>query len=232
MVSVSQSLAAAISDLRSVCASSNSRLIEDAIVPEDIRGIVSVRVTTVELLDLIRHIRPKVVFFLAPNFDPEREILDTLFDDDDESDLDDQEREEREKIKRHFGVKKLANRFKPFRGEVQFLLTSFFDGIVGYYSYERAEWLEEFNFEIENIRGQLDEQERREFVIEEESRRAEISKAMEKILRDPRFSKGRPSRAKRLYLASMLFPEFVAEERKKIVEQAEMKLWASAGGDE
>lgn len=231
MTNTIQNLAAAISELRSVCASSKSRLVENAIVPEDLEGVVSVRVTTSEMTDLIQHIRPKVVFFLAPNFDPERQILETLFDNEDESDLDDEEREEREKTKRHFGVKKLANQFKPFRGEVQFLLTSFFDGIVGYYSYENAEWLEGFDVEIENMKELLDEQERREFAIESENRQAEVAKAIDKIMRDPRFKAGRPSRAKRLYLASLLFPEFTREEQQVIVEQAEMRLWASAGGE-
>lgn len=220
----------AISELRSACASSSSRMVECAIVPEDIKGVASVRMSIVEMPDLVRHVRPKVVFYLAPEFDPEQEISDLLLDGEDESELDDQEKLELEKRKRNFGVKRLVNKFKPFRGKIQFLLTSFFDGVVGYYSYQEAEWLEDFNVEIERIKDQLDEQEHRDSLQERENRRIEISDAIDKILQNPRFRAGRPSRAKRIYLASMLFPEFIDEEVQEIVEQAELRLWASSEG--
>ncbi len=232
------SLPDAVTEVRNVSASVQSKMLDICLDPEEIHGTTSVRVSHCELVDLIQHIKPKVVFFFCPHFSASQEAMEFLVPEADDEGDNEFELDRRKQIENDLKFKSLVKRYRQFRGEFSFLLSSFIDNQIAFYSYDAAPWFQEFWQDLDQYKQRLNDERLERFEDENLQETKAIESAVTQLLNDPRFVAPRTSRAKRLYLAENLFPEMFESQRQKVVERAELKLWldststvAAAGND-
>lgn len=186
----------------------------------------SVLVDLVDLLALIRHLRPRLVYLEEIRFEAAPNIAD-LVDEDDEA------------LVEHPLVRAAARRLKQHEGSLcQVVAIVVHDGIDHAVIHEAA-WMGEVKGVAERISADLEqraqveaerqhlafeaeEKERRE--REEREKQALVREKAETLEADPRFAAGK-SKAKRLHLAKTLFPALPNATLTKIVDEAEGTIW-------
>jgi len=141
-----RSLSDKIDAIRAQAAKVGAKIIAPLLMePEKAGGALSVLVDGAQMLDLIEHLKPKVVFVAEVSFDALTEVLLEL--DDEDLDVDELERDKR--------VKPLLKRWRERDGESCRVVVGFLVEGAFYHMMEQAAWLEEFESEAEEVADEL-----------------------------------------------------------------------------
>ena len=210
-------------DIRAVAKECGALIVEAALPLETKAPVVAV--ASADFPDLIRHVRPKLVYLLVASFDAEEGTREVL------------EREDDNPIElpriTKFSSKWRSRNGKTFRVAVGVMCEGILHWLV-----EDTDWFAEFETEAEALKQELDEaREEREEKSREQSERAlaverreQFAPLIKQLIADPRFSGPKVGVAKRTVLAQTLFPDLDNGTIRAIVEQAENDHWLASSG--
>lgn len=176
-----------------------------------------------EMLAVIRHVRPRVVYLVESCFELESEIFDA-----DGEDQDDEE--EPDNSERHPALEKLVRKWRKHDGKPCLVFASFAsDGIV-HTAIARPDWRDDFDNELEIIRDEIESQRDDERVGLSKRDSQEVRDKAEILANHTSFNAGRISFEKRAFLAEHLFPGLDPERISAITRRAENLDWLNKSG--
>lgn len=173
-------------------------------------------------VELIKHIKPRILYLHASTFNARQDSLAILL-----PGLESSEDTQHEMLNRQ-EVVNLVKRFKQHDGgHDTFIATFVVDGIL-HSLYERASWFEEFQSEAGDLQARYEAVQDEEDERSEEMDRKKVREYATKLCENPKFNEGRPSREKRTYLAQSLFSDLTEDEICEVVDEATNLGWLKA----
>ena len=174
--------------------------------------VPAVGVDRAAFVGLIRHVKPKIIYVLASPFDAGDDML-TALEEEDESFLD------------HPSIKKLVTKWRHRDGQTsRVALALMCDGVL-HGIVEDADWLGEFETEVEGLAEDIDRAREEREQKAEAAEKGRLAPHIQQLIADPRFSGPKVGVAKRMVLAEMLFPDLDRDTIRAIVERAERDHW-------
>jgi hypothetical protein len=145
-ISDSRPLSDKIAKLRAAAEKAGAKVIAPLVIePDKGGGVVSALIDEEQMLALIDHLKPRVVFIVEVAFDALTELVMEIGDED--LDIEELERDKR--------VKPLLKRWRERDGETARVVVSMYiDGVL-YTLMEQASWLEAFESEAEEVADEL-----------------------------------------------------------------------------
>jgi hypothetical protein len=178
---------------------------------------------------LAKHLRPKVIYANIEKFDARREVdlrISGVEDMMEQRGLEEDQRAVK-------GIRKLldglVSRWSRRDGELYRVVLSLVHEGIFHEAGQRIDWEESFAKDVDETETRLDEfveeiVERRESEQEKETI-GKIAACVAALKGDERFTKGRTNKAKRLLLASTMFPDLQNAVLNAVIRQAEAELW-------
>lgn len=197
-------------DIRAAAADCGAYVVEAIVSIEN--GIPTVAVDGSEFPDLIRHVRPHIVYLTTSSFDAQNELLAVLEVDD-------------EDFVRRPSAEKLISPWLRHNGETSRVVIGMTCGGVFHGTIEAAEWLADFESEAQTLLEEALQFERDGRHIAEAAERQRLEPFVKQLQKDARYSGPKVGIAKRTALATALFPELDQVAIKLVVERAEMAHW-------
>ena len=176
-----------------------------------------------EMLAVIRHVRPKVIYLVESCFDLESDVFDPN-EDDEGSD------EQPEDSQRHPALEKLVAKWRKHDGKPCLAFAGFAtDGIL-HTAIARPDWRDAFDSELESIKDEIESlrDEEREGLSKRDDQ--EVREKAEILANHASFNAGRISFEKRAFLAEHLFPGLDPERIGAITRRAEKLDWLKKSG--
>jgi hypothetical protein len=189
----------------------------DASLTYERSQIASAAITTSTFSELVKAIKPKIIYLQTVAFDADEFIRVTLEIDEDE-------------ILDSPAVRKLASKWKKYEGELCTLVVEFIYDNVVHFSRKQVDWLEEFNEHVGSLGDEIDAKRNSEEKAHASETKGRLSEKARKLIADPRFSTGVVGTAKRTVLAENLFPELDEIEIQSVVELAQNEHWLTTAG--
>jgi hypothetical protein len=174
-----------------------------------------------EMLAVIRHVRPRVVYLIESSFDLESEVFDsTGADEDDEA--------KSENGERHLASEKLVRKWRKHDGKPCLAFAGFAADGVLHTAIARPDWRDDFDDELEITREEIEKQREEESDGLSNRDDQEVREKAELLLNHASFNAGRISFEKRAFLAEHLFPGRIGA----ITRRAESLDWLKKSGYE
>lgn len=189
-------------------------------LPSVSNSSIAVPVDAAEFVELVRHIRPRLIYLVATPFDAEEEAFTEIGLDDQDDDW----------IHEQKALIALVKRWRRRDGETcrlgfGLMYDGVFHGIV-----EDADWLSDFEEEIEAVKESVERDRQERLAKEESERKKKLATKVRTLIADSRFTAPKVGVAKRTALARVLFPDLSHEDVRMIVEQAEEEHWLATAG--
>ncbi|MDH7639969.1 hypothetical protein [Sphingomonas oryzagri] len=204
-------------EIRSAATSAGSHLVAAPLHTER-SAYPTVLLSTEEIVRLVIAVRPAIIYAVETTLDPAVEVEAAIEeigaepDDDASTDI------------RRAGKPLAAHDGDSARTTVEFVA-----GGVLHAAYAEAAWITEFEREVEAISLRVADQEEAGERLAGKETAAHIRALAERLLSDPAFDGGRPSFAKRRFLAGELFPDEDDHILGAVTEMAENLRWLAAG---
>ncbi|HJW77331.1 MAG: hypothetical protein ACJ8DU_07760 [Microvirga sp.] len=181
------------------------------------RAPLTAAVDVPDIMALIRHVRPRVVYLAEDRFSALDYTGSLLVDDDtDDNTLKDPR------------VRALASEWRSHDGELcRVGFGMMFEGVLHVIVEEEA-WMEEFEDAVMAVAEAMKEDGQEQSVNRSAEEKKALRDRVETLVSDPRFGAPKISRAKRTHLASVLFPDLDDRTIYLIVEEAENTAWLAA----
>jgi hypothetical protein len=189
----------------------------DASLTYEQSQIASAAITPSKFLDLVKAIKPKIIYLQTVAFDADEFIKDTLEIDEDE-------------ILDNPAARKLASKWKKYDGELCTLVVEFIYDNVVHFSSKQLNWLDEFNEHVDSLGDEIEARRNSKEKAHASETKGRLSEKARKLIADPRFSTGVVGTAKRTVLAEALFPELDELEIQSVVELAQNEHWLTTAG--
>ncbi len=200
-------------------------LILEAALPLETKVVPIVVLASADFPNLIRHVRPRLIYLVSAPFDADDGALEAL-------EVEDDNPPELPRIKK-FASKWHYRDGQTFRVVVGVMCDGVLHGLI-----EDADWFADFESEAEALLEELQQtREEREQKNREESerklaaeQRKRLAPHIKRLMADPRFSAPKVGVAKRTALAEALFPDLDRETIRAIVERAENDHFLASSG--
>jgi hypothetical protein len=140
-----RSLSEKLATIKARATAAGAKVVTPLLMEPEKTSAVSILLDEAQMLDLIDHLKPKVVFVVEVAFDALTEIMLEIGDE--ELDVDELERDKR--------VKPLLKRWRERDGETSRVVISMLVDGVFYNLMEQAAWLEQFEGEAEEVADEL-----------------------------------------------------------------------------
>ena len=189
----------------------------DASLTYEQSWIASAAITPSKFSELVKAVKPKIIYLQTVAFDADEFIKDTL-------EIDEYE------IFDNPAVRKLASKWKKYDGELCTLVVEFIYDNVVHFSTEQLNWLEEFSKHVGSLGEEIEARKNSEEKAHASKTKGRLSEKARKLIADPRFSAGVVGTAKRTVLAENLFPELDEIEIQSVVELAQNEHWLTTAG--
>ncbi|NEK40637.1 hypothetical protein GR250_04215 [Rhizobium leguminosarum] len=166
--------------------------------------------------DLVRHLKPRLIYMILTEFDAKEEVAAHF----EEDELD-------------TGLKKLAAKWTNRNGQSSRLILGLMADGVMHGIVETADWFDDFEEEAEaladvradEITAEFDREQEAERQRRETDEKKRLAPIVKKLVADPRFVAPKINTAKRVTLAETLFPAVDRATIKKAVEKAVTEIW-------
>jgi hypothetical protein len=178
----------------------------------------------------IEALKPRALYLEAHQFDATERAETMLLSDEDQDDQND-DSDEFQNLRSRKDLSSFLARWEKRNGTTCGVTSVFqFDGIL-HICTETETWLEQFDSELSDLMGKIDEEDSQRNLAVEEEQSSEIKVKAKKLADHKLFDAPPRSHAKRIYLAERIFPGINQYEIGKIVELAENMAWYAKGAD-
>jgi hypothetical protein len=170
-------------------------------------------------LELLKHCKPRIVYTYKNEFDARQSIVTQLLP------VTEEGGEAQAELLADPRVAPLVERFSRHNGQVDsFVATFVVDGVL-HSIYERTAWVEALEEQLDELEAVLEAEREDDDEEEDEVDRERVRDYATRLCENPKFTEGRPSREKRIYLTRSLFPELTDLEVSEVVEEATNMTW-------
>jgi hypothetical protein len=167
-------------------------------------------------IDLIRRVRPTIVYLHAENFDAEEDLLGEL-------DLDDSDQEA---AASHRRVKACLKKWSVKNGQLSKLSAHFIKDGAHHLMLVSADWYESFEDEVAEVEEALEEDSVARAIEFKRAAQVALREYANKLMNHPKFNGPvRVSHEKRTFLAGELFPDLDPSTLRDIVDLATNLDW-------
>jgi hypothetical protein len=212
-----------------IAAETNSAKIVSALVlGGSDSGIPAVALGLAEFVDLIAHVRPKVLYLWEQRFDAQVMAIEDI-EGDDTTDDEDMEEEVASEMLEDARFKTLVKRWRTRDGQISRLAGSFMMEGILHVLFESEAWAEEFDSEVQQLAESFAQHHADKLIALRAEAAAAIREKARQLSADPMFNAPKVSRAKREYLALHLFAGADDRTIGMIVEEAEKLDWLETG---
>lgn len=204
-------------EIRSAAASAGSHLVAAPLDTER-SAYPTVLLSTEEIVRLVAAVRPTIIYMAEVLLNPSAEIESAIevigAEPDDDATT---------------GIRRAGRRLAVHDGDPARTTVEFVAAGVLHAAYAEAAWIMDFEREVEAVSLSSSEQEELRGRIAGKEAAAHVRALAERLLSDPAFDGGRPSFAKRRFLAGEMFPDEDDHILDAATEMAENLRWLAAG---
>jgi hypothetical protein len=216
--------------IRQLAAEAGSFIVPNVPDTNEFLAVLRVGINATTALTLVKNVRPRLIYLSEVQFDPDSQISEALsqFEESDSKDLNSQEQNPQPLDKRLISLK---SHWREHQDQLCGIVLAFMIDGVMHMCVNSTSWSDEFDKALDDVVTEIVEESAAKKTLLDERDDAVIRENAKILAAHHAFNSGRPSFAKRVFLAEKLFPGVNEDVLDRITERAEKLDWLKRAGE-